>query len=62
MTELKEGNVFEGQIEFSTNGNAFLLQEDKDIFIFKKKYLKFKIMLLLYIKNQTKNVKNIIGE
>ena len=36
MTELKEGNVFEGQIEFSTNGNAFLLQEDKDIFIFKK--------------------------
>lgn len=36
MIELKEGDVFEGQIEFATNGNAFLLVEDKEIFIYKK--------------------------
>ena len=36
MIELKEGDIFEGQIEFSANGNAYLLQEHKDIFIFKK--------------------------
>ena len=36
MIELKEGDVFEGQIEFSTNGNASLLVEDKEIFIYKK--------------------------
>jgi ribonuclease R len=36
MIELKEGDVYEGQIEFSTNGNASLLVEDKEIFIYKK--------------------------
>jgi ribonuclease R len=36
MIELKEGDVFEGQIEFSTNGNESLLVEDKEIFIYKK--------------------------
>jgi ribonuclease R len=36
MIKLKEGDVFEGQIEFATNGNASLLVEDKEIFIYKK--------------------------
>jgi ribonuclease R len=36
MIELKEGDVFEGQIEFSTNGNASLTIEEKEIFIYKK--------------------------
>ena len=36
MIELKEGDVYEGQIEFSTSGNASLLVEDKQIFIYKK--------------------------
>lgn len=36
MIELKEGDVLEGQIEFSTNGNASLMIEDKEIFIYKK--------------------------
>ena len=36
MIELKEGDVYEGQIEFSTSGNASLLVEDKEIFIYKK--------------------------
>ena len=31
MIELKEGDFFEGQIEFSTNGNASLLVENKEI-------------------------------
>jgi len=36
MIELKEGDVYEGQIEFSTNGNASLVVEDKEVFIYKK--------------------------
>jgi ribonuclease R len=36
MINLKEGDVFVGQIEFATNGNAFLKIEDKEIFIYKK--------------------------
>jgi len=36
MIELKEGDVFEGQIEFSTNGNASLTVQEKEIFIYKK--------------------------
>jgi len=36
MIKLKEGDVFEGQIEFATNGNASLLVEDKEVFIYKK--------------------------
>jgi ribonuclease R len=36
MIELKEGGVYEGQIQFSKNGNASLLVEDKEIFIYKK--------------------------
>jgi len=36
MIKLKEGDVFEGQIEFATSGNASLLVEDKEIFIYKK--------------------------
>ena len=39
MIELKEGDFFEGQIEFSTNGNASLLVENKEIFIYKKNTL-----------------------
>lgn len=39
MIELKEGDIFEGQIEFSTSGNASLLIEDKEIFIYKKNTL-----------------------
>jgi len=46
MIELKEEDVFEGQIEFSTNGNASIAIEDKEIFIYKK-YLN----LALDIKN-----------
>jgi ribonuclease R len=36
MIKLKEGDVYEGQIEFSTNGNASLVVEDKEVFIYKK--------------------------
>jgi len=36
MIEVNEGDVLEGQIEFSANGNAFFLQEEKDIFVFKR--------------------------
>ncbi len=36
MIELKEGDVFEGQIEFATNGNASLIVKEKEIFIYKK--------------------------
>ena len=36
MIELKEGDVYEGQIEFSTSGNASLVVEDKEVFIYKK--------------------------
>lgn len=36
MIELKEGDVFEGQIEFATNGNASLTVKEKEIFIYKK--------------------------
>ena len=36
MIELKEGDVYEGQIEFSTNGNSSLVVEGKEVFIYKK--------------------------
>jgi len=37
MIELKEGNVFEGQIEFSTNGSATVkVDSETEIFIYKK--------------------------
>ena len=36
MIELKEGDVFEGQIEFTTSGNASLTVQEKEIFIYKK--------------------------
>ena len=36
MIIIKEGDVFEGQIEFSTNGSASLKIEEKEIFIYKK--------------------------
>ena len=36
MIELKEGDVYEGQIEFSTNGNASLVINEKEIFVYKK--------------------------
>ena len=36
MIIIKEGDVFEGQIEFSTNGSAYLKIEEKEIFIYKK--------------------------
>lgn len=36
MIELKEGNIFEGQIEFYSNGSAFLKKEETEIFIYKK--------------------------
>lgn len=39
MIELKERDVFEGQIEFSTNGNASLTIQEKEIFIYKKNTL-----------------------
>ena len=39
MIELKEGDVFVGQIEFSTNGNASLKIEEKEVFIYKKNTL-----------------------
>jgi ribonuclease R len=39
MIELKEGDVFEGQIEFSTNGNASLKIGEKEVFIYKKNTL-----------------------
>jgi ribonuclease R len=39
MIELKEGDIFEGQIEFSTNGNASLKIEGGEVFIYKKNTL-----------------------
>ena len=36
MIKIKEGDVFEGQIEFYTNGSASLKVEENDIFIYKK--------------------------
>jgi exoribonuclease R len=36
MIKIKEGDVFEGQIEFYTNGSASLIVEEKEIFIYKK--------------------------
>ena len=36
MIIIKEGDVFEGQIEFSTNGSASLKTQEKEIFIYKK--------------------------
>ena len=36
MIELKEGDVFEGQIEFTRSGNASLTVQEKEIFIYKK--------------------------
>ncbi len=36
MIEIKEGDVFEGQIEFYTNGSASLIVQEKEIFIYKK--------------------------
>lgn len=36
MNEIKDGEFLEGQIEFSTNGNATVVAEDKEIFIHKK--------------------------
>ena len=36
MIIIKEGDVFEGQIEFSTNGSASLKIEEKEILIYKK--------------------------
>ncbi len=38
MIKIKEGDVFEGQIEFYTNGSASLTVQEKEIFIFKKKF------------------------
>ena len=38
MIIIKEGDVFEGQIEFSTNGSASPKIEEKEIFIYKKKH------------------------
>src|ERR1035437_1799643 len=39
MIKIKEGDVYEGQIIFSTNGNASLIIGEKDIFIFRKNTL-----------------------
>lgn len=36
MIKLKEGDIFDGQIEFLTNGNATLPNENTEIFIYKK--------------------------
>ena len=36
---IKEGERYDGQIEFSTNGNATLNTNDKNIFIYKKNTL-----------------------
>jgi len=36
MIKIKEGDVFEGQIEFYTNGSASLKVQEEEIFIFKK--------------------------
>jgi len=36
MIKLKEGDVFEGQIEFWTNGSASLIVQETEIFIYKK--------------------------
>lgn len=37
MSKIKEGDIFETQVEFSTSGNANIKIEDKEIFIHKKK-------------------------
>jgi ribonuclease R len=39
MIELKEGNVFEGEIDFQKSGNASIKIGDKEIFIFKNNTL-----------------------
>ena len=39
MIELKDGDAYEGQIEFTTHGNASLKLQDKEIFIHKKNTL-----------------------
>ena len=39
MIELKEGNVFECEIDFQKSGNASVKIEDKDVFIFKNNTL-----------------------
>lgn len=39
MIELKEGNVFECEIDFQKSGNASVKIEDKDVFIFKSNTL-----------------------
>ncbi len=39
MIKLKEGDVYEGQIQFSTNGNASLIIDETEIFIYKKNTL-----------------------
>ena len=39
MIELKEGDLYEGQIIFSTNGNGHIIIEENDIFIYKKNTL-----------------------
>lgn len=39
MIKSKKRNTFEGQIEFSTNGNASIIIEDAEIFIYKKNTL-----------------------
>ena len=36
MIKIKEGDVFEGQIEFYTNGSASLKVQEEEIFIYKK--------------------------
>jgi ribonuclease R len=36
MIKIKEGDVFEGQIEFYTNGSASLTVQENEIFIYKK--------------------------
>lgn len=36
MIKLKEGDVYEGQLQFSTNGNASLVIDETEIFIYKK--------------------------
>jgi hypothetical protein len=35
MIKIKEGDVFEGQIEFYTNGSASLTVQENEIFIYR---------------------------
>ena len=37
MNKIKEGDIFETQVEFSTSGNACIRIDSKEIFIHKKK-------------------------